>query len=207
MNRKFKVNNNIQIRPNYINQEIFTDYEQERINELLFVGRLEDQKNIRFLIDEYKSYQLPKLNIIGDGFYKDELQYEITHNNLNINLIGKVPNYDLPNFYNKYKYFILCSKYEGNPKTLLEAMSSGSIVIGNNVEGIKSIIENNKNGFLINCEKGDLEKVLKLAINKQFDLTRIKQNSINYVNHNHSLENLTKMELKDYDRLLSIKGR
>ena len=129
LNRKFKVNNNIQIRPNYINQEIFTDYEQERINELLFVGRLEDQKNIRFLIDEYKSYQLPKLNIIGDGFYKDELQYEITHNNLNINLIGKVPNYDLPNFYNKYKYFILCSKYEGNPKTLLEAMSSGSIVI------------------------------------------------------------------------------
>ena len=207
LNRKFKVNNNIQIRPNYINQEIFTDYEQERINELLFVGRLEDQKNIRFLIDEYKSYQLPKLNIIGDGFYKDELQYEITHNNLNINLIGKVPNYELPNFYNKYKYFILCSKYEGNPKTLLEAMSSGSIVIGNNVEGIKSIIENNKNGFLINCEKGDLEKVLKLAINKQFDLTRIKQNSINYVNHNHSLENLTKMELKDYDRLLSIKGR
>ena len=69
---------------------------------------------------------------------------------------------------------------------------------------IKSI-KNNKTGF--NCEKGDLEKVLKLAINKQFDLTRIKQNSINYVNHNHSLENLTKMELKDYDRLLSIKGR
>ncbi len=206
LSKKFNVQDKIKVRPNYINQKIFNDFNKERIDELLFVGRLEEQKNIRFLIDEYKYHQLPKLHIIGEGFYKDELQYEITQNNLNINLIGKVPNQDLPNFYNKYKFFILSSKYEGNPKTLLEAMSSGSVVIGSSVEGIDTIIENNHNGFLINSQKGDLESIFKLIDNGQVDLTAMKQNAINYINQNHSLENLTKMELMDYDRLLSIKG-
>ena len=206
LSKKFNVQDKIKVRPNYINQKIFNDFNKERIDELLFVGRLEEQKNIRFLIDEYKYHQLPKLHIIGEGFYKDELQYEITQNNLNINLIGKVSNQDLPNFYNKYKFFILCSKYEGNPKALLEAMSSGSVVIGSSVEGIDTIIENNQNGFLINSKKGDLESNFKLIDNGQVDLTAMKQNAINYINQNHSLENLTKMELMDYDRLLSIKG-
>ena len=206
LSKKFNVQDKIKVRPNYINQKIFNDFNKKRIDELLFVGRLEEQKNIRFLIDEYKYHQLPKLHIIGEGFYKDELQYEITQNNLNINLIGKVPNQDLPNFYNKYKFFILSSKYEGNPKTLLEAMSSGSVVIGSSVEGIDTIIENNHNGFLINSQKGDLESIFKLIDNGQVDLTAMKQNAINYINQNHSLENLTKMELMDYDRLLSIKG-
>lgn len=206
LSKKFNVQDKIKVRPNYINQKIFNDFNKERIDELLFVGRLEEQKNIRFLIDEYKYHQLPKLHIIGEGFYKDELQYEIIQNNLNINLIGKVPNQDLPNFYNKYKFFILSSKYEGNPKTLLEAMSSGSVVIGSSVEGIDTIIENNHNGFLINSQKGDLESIFKLIDNGQVDLTAMKQNAINYINQNHSLENLTKMELMDYDRLLSIKG-
>ena len=206
LSKKFNVQDKIKVRPNCINQKIFNDFNKERIDELLFVGRLEEQKNIRFLIDEYKYHQLPKLHIIGEGFYKDELQYEITQNNLNINLIGKVSNQDLPNFYNKYKFFILCSKYEGNPKALLEAMSSGSVVIGSSVEGIDTIIENNQNGFLINSKKGDLESIFKLIDNGQVDLTAMKQNAINYINQNHSLENLTKMELMDYDRLLSIKG-
>ena len=83
--------------------------------------------------------------------------------------------------YNRFKYFILCSKYEGNPKTLLEAMSSGCIVIGTNVEGVNSIIKNNHNGFLINSQKGDIEKVFKKISGSQINLTVIKQNAIDYI--------------------------
>ena len=134
LSEEFKVKDKIKIMPNYIDQETFKDFRLQRDDELLFVGRLEEQKNIRFLINEYKHYELPRLNIIGEGSYKEELINEITKHNLNINFIGKVLNQELPNLYNKFRFFILCSKYEGNPKTLLEAMSSGSIVIGSNVE-------------------------------------------------------------------------
>ena len=206
LSKEFKVKDKIKIRPNYIDQKIFKDFKLQRDDELLFVGRLEEQKNIRFLINEYKHYELPRLNIIGEGSYKEELINEITKHNLNINFIGKVLNQELPNLYNKFKFFILCSKYEGNPKTLLEAMSSGSIVIGSNVEGINSIIKNKQNGFLINSKIGDLEKVFKLIRSEQINLNEIKENAGNYISQNHSLEMLTKIELQDYDKHLRIKS-
>ncbi len=206
LSEEFKVKDKIKIRPNYIDQETFKDFRLQRDDELLFVGRLEEQKNIRFLINEYKHYELPRLNIIGEGSYKEELINEITKHNLNINFIGKVLNQELPNLYNKFKFFILCSKYEGNPKTLLEAMSSGSIVIGSNVEGINSIIKNKQNGFLINSKIGDLEKVFKLILSGQINLNEIKQNAEHYISQNHSLEMLTKIELQDYDKHLRIKS-
>ena len=206
LSEEFKVKDKIKIRPNYIDQETFKDFRLQRDDELLFVGRLEEQKNIRFLINEYKHYELPRLNIIGEGSYKEELINEITKHNLNINFIGKVLNQELPNLYNKFRFFILCSKYEGNPKTLLEAMSSGSIVIGSNVEGINSIIKNKQNGFLINSKIGDLEKVFKLILSGQINLNEIKQNAENYISQNHSLEMLTKIELQDYDKHLRIKS-
>ena len=206
LSKQFKVEDKIKIRPNYIDQKIFKDFKLQKVDELLFVGRLEEQKNIKFLINEYKHYELPRLNIVGEGSYKKELISEIRENNLNINFIGQVSNQELPNLYNRFKYFILCSKYEGNPKTLLEAMSSGSIVIGSNVEGINSIIKNKQNGFLINSKIGDLEKVFKLILSGQINLNEIKQNAENYISQNHSLEMLTKIELQDYDKHLRIKS-
>ena len=65
------------------------------------------KKNLDFLIDEYKNFELPQLNIIGMGTYSDRLQNEINQNNLNINYIGHVPNEELPKYYNKFKFFIL----------------------------------------------------------------------------------------------------
>lgn len=204
LSKQFKVEDKIKIRPNYIDQKIFKDFKLQKVDELLFVGRLEEQKNIKFLINEYKHYELPRLNIVGEGSYKKELISEIRENNLNINFIGQVSNQELPNLYNRFKFFILCSKYEGNPKTLLEAMSSGCIVIGTNVEGVNSIIKNNHNGFLINTQMGDIEKVFKVISGSQIDLTSIKQNAIDYISLNHSLEKLSKTELLDYDELLKV---
>ena len=44
---------------------------------------------------------------------------------------------------NNYKYYLSSSKFEGNPKTILEAMSSGCIVIASNIKNHKEIIKHN----------------------------------------------------------------
>ena len=36
--------------------------------------------------------------------------------------LGKIPNNQLPQIYNNHAIYVICSHYEGNPKTLLEAM-------------------------------------------------------------------------------------
>ena len=65
------------------------------------------------------------------------------------NFLGRFMNNELANIYNQYLVYVLCSKYEGNPKSLLEAMSCGLIVIGTDVPGINNIITSGKNGFLV----------------------------------------------------------
>lgn len=205
LEKQFGIKDKVKLRPNFVDLKHFVNRNEEKLEEILFVGRLEHQKNLDFLINEYKKYDLPKLNIIGNGTYLDKLQNEINKNSLNINYIDPIPNAELPHYYNKYRYFILCSHYEGNPKTLIEAMACGSIVIGNDVDGINNIIVDNFNGFLIKCNEGDLKGTIDKISTEKNKLKSIQMNAINFVLENHSLESLTKTELSDYDKLLDLK--
>lgn len=75
--------------------------------------------------------------------------------------------------------FILPSKSEGMPQTLVEAMAMGRIVVGSNNEGNKELIRNGKNGFLF--EIGNykslgivLDKIKKL---NQKEISRLQANA------------------------------
>ena len=201
LEKRFGNKNKIKLRPNFVDTNKFFNTNFERKEEILFVGRLEHQKNLDFLIDEYKNFELPQLNVIGTGTYSDMLQNEINQNNLNINYIGHVPNEELSKYYNKFKFFILCSHYEGNPKALIESMACGSIVIGNDIDGINNIISDNFNGFLIKCEQGDLKKFFDNFKLQKNNLVDVQSNAISFVRQNHSLENLANLELSDYTKL------
>ena len=82
--------------------------------------------------------------------------------NVQVKLLGTVPNAELPAIINRYDCVLLVSLYEGNPKTLLEAMSCCRLAIGSNVEGIRDNIIDCKTGIL--CES-DPESI-RSAISK-----------------------------------------
>jgi len=54
-----------------------------------------------------------------------------------------------------HEIFILPSKREGMPQSLIEAMARGKIVIASDTDGAKEIIKDNFNGFLF--KNGDTE--------------------------------------------------
>jgi len=195
--------NNIQLRPNFIDLSIFTDMESERNKEILLVGRLEDQKNLEFIIKEYENFNLPKLNIVGDGSKKNYLLNQINSKSLNIEYHGKVLNNKLTYFYNKFEFYLIASHYEGNPKSLLEAMACGNVVIGSNVTGINNIIKHRENGLLFDLEYGNLSKQINLILDGSYDLNILKLNSIKYIKETHSLNELSKLELNDYRTILN----
>lgn len=195
--------NNIQLRPNFIDISIFTDMESERNKEILLVGRLEDQKNLEFIIKEYENFNLPKLNIVGDGSKKNYLLNQINSKSLNIEYHGKVLNNKLTYFYNKFEFYLIASHYEGNPKSLLEAMACGNVVIGSNVTGINNIIKHRENGLLFDLEYGNLSKQINLILDGSYDLNILKLNSIKFIKETHSLNELSKLELNDYRTILN----
>jgi glycosyltransferase involved in cell wall biosynthesis len=77
-----------------------------------------------------------------------------------------------------YSVFILPSKFEGLPISILEAISSGLVVVASNVGGIPEIIEDGKTGFLIDgYSPENIAKTLLRVTDMRNDLYRIVVNA------------------------------
>jgi len=146
--------------PNPIDSVRFSPVEIDRpwCGSLLFVGRLHEQKNLLPLVDVVNAEPAWTLRIVGDGPLAASLRERA--NTDRITFAGFVDNADLPDLYRQCDAFILPSVYEGNPKTLLEAMACGCAVIGADSPGIANLIDHGNNGLL--C-KGDSSS-LALAV-------------------------------------------
>jgi len=193
--------NKIKIIPNYVNTELFqpvkTGFKHVSTNRLIFIGRLNPEKNLTNLIRALKDTNIT-LDIVGNGALKNKLQNLAQELNVKINFLGSIPNNQLPDILNKYKIFILPSLYEGMPKTLLEAMSCGLACIGTKVEGIKEIIQNNVTGILTNTDPSSIkEAILKLINNPELQ-TKLGQNARQLVLDNYSLDTQIKKEIQIY---------
>ena len=111
---------------------------------LLFVGRLEDQKDIPTLLKALKEISHEKIfsqiSILGNGSLRKDLQslaeqYEIDKS---IRWLGKIPNVD--EYMQSCDLLVLTSKYEGFGLVLLEAISQNLPVLATNTTSIPEVL-------------------------------------------------------------------
>ncbi|MGA1980075.1 MAG: glycosyltransferase family 4 protein [Sedimentisphaerales bacterium] len=185
---------NVQVIPNYINTQFFTPAgsADRYADRLIFVGRLNEEKNLFNLIEAVAQTGLI-LDIYGKGNIRNELEAQAKKLNAKVNFMGVVPNNELPNILNRYRYYILPSFYEGMPKTLLEAMACGLVCIGTDVEGINNIIEDGVSGYLAKGTQAQaLVEVIKRAAQLPHD--SVTAEGIRLVRNNFSLETVVERE-------------
>lgn len=128
---------------------------QKTKNICLFIGRLQQQKGIQYLMNIWKEIENNKpdlewqLIIVGDGPEKKYIEDFIKKNSLNkIQLEGFQTN--VSNYYKEAQLFLMTSIFEGWPLTLFESMAYGCIpIVFNSFAAAKEIIENRQNGILI----------------------------------------------------------
>ena len=91
------------------------------------------------------------LLIIGDGPEKNKCEKMVQDSpwKNKIKLIGKIPQNQLPAFYNEAYLFLLPSKYEIFGMVILEAMYFSVPVITSSTAGADDIVDNDKNGIII----------------------------------------------------------
>jgi glycosyltransferase involved in cell wall biosynthesis len=172
-------------------------------NLCIYVGRLSEEKNLIDLLNIIKGTKL-KLNIYGEGPQKKYLQENIGLNNKQIYMHGTIQNDKLPSVMRKHNIFFLISKYEGQPKSLLEAMSCGLIVIGKNSLGIKDIIRHKKNGYLLKCDYSNLKEISNLIFGKKKNNLKLRNQARKYILKNHSLHKFLKIENNVYKKALNV---
>ena len=211
--KRFLINNfyqkekKIYINPNYVDTSLFSNKpsSKKKIKKFVTVTRFDDQKNLPFLFREINATNC-RLDVIGpknDSYKYLNLTKKISKPT-KIRFLGTIDNRSLSNKYKKYDAFILLSKYEGNPKALLEAMSNGMLIVASNVSGINNIIVNNKNGFLISFNEGELFSLINDVNKGKYDLKKIRINARKFILNNHSLIQIARNEDSIYQSVFQV---
>lgn len=189
---KYKVDKNVHIIPTGIEIEKFY---KENINKdkleklkqklniendfiILYIGRLGEEKNVDFLIDnqEYfaKNNKNVKLLIVGDG--PDIKKYKAKTKKLklenNIIFTGKVPYNEIQYYYNLGNVFVTASTTETQGLTVIEAMAASLPVVCIDDESFRNTVVNNLNGYLFNNKK-EYRKYIEDLVNDKKLLKKI----------------------------------
>lgn len=145
------------------------------------VAELNDNKNqIQLLkaINKSKHKDNIKVLVVGEGKKESELKEFVKENNLNnIEFLGY--RRDIPQILSVSDILSLVSKREGLPKSVMEGMASSLAILGTNTRGIRDMIRDGENGFIV--EVGDYIELSK-KIDKLFEdkvlLSNMKSRSL-----------------------------
>lgn len=169
---------------------------------LLYIGKLEDRRNILFMIE-----LLSKLNknisliIVGDGEeqYKEKIKQKISEYKLEDRVIyyKKLLQSELKKLYQQSEIFILPTKYEIFGMVLLEAMYFRNIVVSSYNGGSSTLIKDAENGYIMNdfCIdnwKNKIEEIMKQ------DNDNLKDNAKKTIIEKFTWEKIVNQFLKVY---------
>ena len=120
-----------------------------------------------------------KTLIAGDGVMLEELRLEIKKRNLEDNVYMLGYRTDIRELISCCNIGILTSYREGLPRNIMELMAFGKPVIGTNVRGIRDLIKDDVNGYLvgINDDNQTVDKI-KLLYNDKALLERMSKNAM-----------------------------
>jgi L-malate glycosyltransferase len=157
------------ILPNVIDFENFylNSTTKKEFN-LISISRLDKNKNISLLlraIAKVKVGRQIKALIAGVGEERNNLIQEAKMLGIegNVHFAGWVEEEDKNDLYNKSEIFVLCSKGEGCPLALLEAMACGCVPVVSDVGDISDVVINEENGIIYNDvdHEEELAKIIK----------------------------------------------
>ncbi len=145
---------------------------------LLYVGRLDKEKNIDLIIKGFfRSYATNNLHLVIAGKGAEEVKLKKMVRSLglynHVTFTGFVANEDLPSIYAMCDCFIIAGTAELQSIVTMEAMASGLPVIAVNSMALPELVHAGINGYLFEPED---EQGVANCINTMFqDKTLIKQ--------------------------------
>jgi glycosyltransferase involved in cell wall biosynthesis len=185
----------VRVIPNYVDTALFAPAQCEAPgpSRLLYVGRLEQEKNPGVLLDAVEGLNV-ELVMVGKGSLGEALTRQVAERRLPVTFLGNVPNAELPRLINSSAAFIMPSLIEGHPKALLEAMACGRPVIGTNVQGIRELITDRVTGLLCEPHPDRLRTAICDVLNDESLRTKLGAAARAHVAERFSLERVAEME-------------
>jgi glycosyltransferase involved in cell wall biosynthesis len=156
---------------------------------LLFVGRLEHEKGVDILLNQFAKLEETKLKLIIVG--KGSLQSALTQQAIGLGInnrliwISELNSTSLYALYRKARLFVLPSRFEPFGAVVNEALIWGCPVLVSNIAGAIQFIVEDVNGSIININDED---DFKIKLKKWLQLTSLR----------HEQKNLMPYSFKQY---------
>lgn len=174
------------------------------------IGPFKPQKNLKDFIKAAeivaKEIKDVLFIIVGDGVLRPELEKQIEESGLKDKILMLGWRLDIAAILNASDIFVMTSLWEGLPCTIVEAMCCSKPVIANAVDGVKEIIKENENGYLIephNFQK-TAEKIIYLLSNEKERLEMGKRAKLS-ITEEYDLEYMLKQHEELYKSLYKTK--
>jgi len=154
-----------------------SDSRLDRPFKIGYIGRLSPEKNLETLLLAFKEFKSSidspcKLMLVGDGDSKTALKQLTTTLGLNKHVEFTGFQTDIKPILSTLDVFVLPSKVEGTPMSLLEAMAAGKAIIASNIPPIREIVYNNKDALLFDVSNADQLKNAMLTLYSNPDFRR-----------------------------------
>ena len=183
--RKWGVDNeNIEAIPTGVEEEFYQNADRNLMRKkynikdgevlLLLVSRLTAEKNVEFLFHALTptlSQRERKIRflVVGGGYLLEKFKKFVIKENIGDKVIfaGVIEKNKIKNYYAAGDIFVYASKSETQGMIISEAMYSGLPIVAVNAPGIRDLVENKVNGFLVSEDKNEFaEAVNKLIEDK-----------------------------------------
>lgn len=186
---------NVFIKPNFVEKRFDLIRPKTLNNSFIFMGRLDENKGIEFLIDVWKDIKDYELHIYGDGPFKDVVIKASKEYN-NIKYYGfREQKIIFEDLISSKGLLMPSGCYEGFPMTIAESYCLGIPVLSSDVGNQASIVAIAKGGCTYRLyDKGSFkEKIQDMVVNNK----KYSDNAIKYYDKNLSPQ-------KNYKELMYI---
>jgi glycosyltransferase involved in cell wall biosynthesis len=176
------------------------------------IGRLEEQKGHRYLIEAMASMRnhTPRLHllIVGDGRERGALKSQIERLGLleHVQLLGSRS--DIGDILRSIDIFVMPSLWEGLSLAMLEAMAAGLPVIATNVGGVSEVLGEDEFGFRVKAgDASVLADKIKTCLADRSRLAQIGAKAAAHVQERYSDRAMTQQVQQIYDSILDLPAR
>lgn len=162
---------------------ITTSYEDKNnekydILKFLYVGQVTPRKGIDYLLEAFEEVKNENIELTIVGRISDKYKYISENNDSKIIFKGEVTHDCIKEIYKQSHVFVFPSILEGMTLSGLEALGCGLPVICTTNTGINDIIEDGKNGFVINASNSnEIVNKIKWFINNKNKINEMRKNA------------------------------
>jgi len=198
---------------NPINPDFFSIKRDSSSKNILYIGRISSLKNVLEIIKNFKGI----LNVVPDaklrlvGRYEDKQYYDECVEYVKSNVLDKsvvfIGGLNQNQIMDEFKHascLVLMSNQEVAPMVISEALASGIPIVARNVGGVKYMINNDVDGYLIEANDNDsfINKVVKLLTEYKIN-DSMGENARRNAHENYDIKHIVSSTIDAYKNIFS----